>query len=58
MPDSGSKVNGLGQHFSLGGFFVSYSTFHQMWEVIAERDGVEVSYPWFTNKKKAEAFGL
>ena len=44
--------------FSLSGLIVSYSTFHQMWEVISERDGIEVSYRWFPTKKKAEAFGL
>ena len=26
----------------------------QMWEVITERDGIEVSYRWFPTKKKAE----
>ena len=25
-----------------------------MWEVITERDGIEVSYRWFPTKKKAE----
>jgi len=58
MPDSGSKVNGLGQHFSLGGFTVSYSTFHQMREVISEKDGVEVSYRWFRKREIAEAFTI
>ena len=40
--------------FSLSGLIVSYSTFHQMWEVITEWDGIEVSYRWFPTKKKAE----
>ena len=30
----------------------------QMWEVITERDGIEVSYRWFGSKKKAEDFAL
>jgi len=29
-----------------------------MWEVITERDGIEVSYRWFPTKKKAEAFAV
>jgi len=29
-----------------------------MWEVITERDGIEVSYRWFPTKKKAEAFAM
>ena len=44
--------------FSLSGLIVSYSTFHQMWEVITERDGIEVSYGWLPSKKKAEAFAM
>ena len=44
--------------FYLGGFIVSYSTLHQMWEVITEKDGIEVSYRWFGTKEKAEAFCL
>jgi|TARA_B100000035_G_scaffold113328_1_gene96181 hypothetical protein len=44
--------------FSLGGFIVSYSTLHQMWEVITEKDGIEVSYRWFGTKAKAEAFAM
>ena len=44
--------------FSLSGLIVSSSPFHQMWEVITEKDGVEVSYRWFPAKKKAEAFVL
>ena len=42
--------------FSLSGLVVSYNTFHQMWEVITEKDGIEVSYRWFGTKAKAEAF--
>ena len=42
--------------FSQGGFIVSYSKLHQMWEVITEKDGIEVSYRWFKTKEKAEAF--
>ena len=41
--------------FTLGGFTVTYSTFRQGWEVIKEKDGMEVSYRWFTSKKHAEA---
>ena len=44
--------------FSLSGLIVSYSTFHQMWEVITERDGIEVGYRGFPSKKKAEAFAM
>ena len=44
--------------FSLGGFIVSYSTLQQMWEVITEKDGIEVSSLWFRKREKAEAFGL
>ena len=44
--------------FSLRGFIISYSTFRQGWEVIKEKDGMEVSYRWFPTKEKAEAFGL
>jgi len=44
--------------FTFGGFTVSYSTFHQMWEVIAERDGVEVSYRWFRKREIAEPFAI
>jgi len=29
-----------------------------MWEVIKEKDGIEVSYRWFGTKEKAEAFCL
>jgi|TARA_Y100000031_G_scaffold156040_1_gene208976 hypothetical protein len=44
--------------FSLSGLNVSYSSFHQRWEVITEKDGIEVSYRWFGTKAKAEVFGL
>ena len=44
--------------FSLSGLIVSYNTFHQMWEVITEKDGIEVSYRWILKREKAEAFGL
>jgi len=30
--------------FTLGGFTVTYSTFHQMWEVIEKRDRSEVAF--------------
>ena len=43
---------------SLSGLIVSYSKFHQMWEVITEKDGIEVSYRWFAAKEKAEAFAF
>ena len=42
--------------FTFGGFIIFYNKLHQMWEVITERDGIEVSYPWFGTKEKAEAF--
>ena len=29
-----------------------------MWEVITEKDGIEVSYHWFGTKKKSEAFAI
>ena len=29
-----------------------------MWEVITEKDGIEVSYRWFGTKAKAEAFAM
>ena len=44
--------------FTFGGFTVSYSTFRQGWEVIMEKDGMEVSYRWFPTKEKAEAFAI
>tara|TARA_Y100000991_G_C21904308_1_gene319510 strand:+ start:788 stop:994 length:207 start_codon:yes stop_codon:yes gene_type:complete len=37
---------------------VSYSTFHQMWEVITKKNDIEVSYRWFASRKKAEAFAF
>ena len=40
--------------FSLSRLIVSYTMLLQMWEVITERDGIEVSYSWFPTKKKAE----
>ena len=43
--------------FSLSGLIVSYSKFHQMWEVITERDGIEVSYRWFPKKKRQKHLG-
>ena len=42
--------------FTFEGFIIFYNKLHQMWEVITERDGIEVSYPWFGTKEKAEAF--
>ena len=44
--------------FSLSGLTISYSTFRQGWEVIKEKDGMEVSYRWFPTKEKAEAFEM
>ena len=41
LADSGSKVNGLKQPFTLGGFTINYCRFCQMFEVITERDGME-----------------
>ena len=43
---------------TLGGFTVTYCTFRQRWEVIKEKDGMEVSYRWFPTKEKAEAFAM
>jgi hypothetical protein len=42
--------------FSLSGLIISYSTLHQMWEVITEKDGIEVSYRWFPTNEKGGAF--
>ena len=42
--------------FTLRRFTVSYNTFHQMWEVITEKEGIEVSYRLYGTKEKAEAF--
>ena len=44
--------------FSLSGLIVTYSSFHQMWEVITERDGIEVSYRWLRKREIAEAFAI
>ena len=44
--------------FSLSGLIVSYTMLLQMWEVITEKDGIEVSYRWFGTKAKAEAFAM
>ena len=44
--------------FTLAGLIVSYSKLYQIWEVITEKDGIEVSYRWFGSKKKAEDFAL
>ena len=44
--------------FTFGGFFVSYCTLKQMWEVTEKREAFEVSYRWFTSKKHAENFCL
>jgi len=41
LADSGSKVNGLKQPFTLGGFTINFCRFYQMLEVITERDGME-----------------
>ena len=43
---------------ALGGFTVTYCTFRQRWEVIKEKDGMEVSYRWFHTKEKAEEFAM
>ena len=42
--------------FTFGGFIVSYCTLNQMWEVIEKMEALEVSYRWFTSKKRAETF--
>ena len=44
--------------FSLSRLIFSYSMLLQMWEVVTEKDGIEVSYRWFGSKKKAENFAL
>ena len=44
--------------FKLSNCTVSYSTLKQAWEVIMEKDGLEVSYRWFYSKEKAESFAL
>ena len=56
FPDSGSKVNGLGNRFTLDGFTVTYSTFQMALEVVEKKEGYEVAYRWFSSRKKAEAF--
>jgi len=43
---------------TLGGFTVTYCTFRQRWEVIKEKDGMEVSYRCFPTKEKAEEFAM
>ena len=42
--------------FTFGGFIIFYNKLHQMWEVITERDGIEVSYRWILTRENAEAF--
>ena len=42
--------------FTIGGFTVSFCTLNQMWEVIEKMEALEVSYRWFTLRKRAEAF--
>jgi len=37
---------------------VSYCTLKQAWEVIMEKDGLEVCYRWFYSQKKALDFAL
>ena len=44
LADSGSKVNGLKQPFTLGGVTINYCKFYQLFEVITKRYGMEVSY--------------
>jgi len=44
--------------FKLSNCTVSYCTLKQAWEVIMEKDGLEVSYRWFYSKEKAESFAL
>ena len=43
--------------FTLG-FIVSFNMLHQMWEVITDKNGIDVSYRWFAFRKKAEAFAF
>ena len=58
LPDSGSKVNGLVQHFSLVGFIVTFCTFQMALEVIEKKGDYEVAFRWFPSKQKAENFCL
>ena len=44
--------------FTLGGFIVSFNMLHQIWEVITDKNGIDVSYRWFAFRKKAEAFAF
>ena len=44
--------------FTLSNCIVSYSTSKQAWEVIMERDGMEICYRWFYSKQRAENFAL
>jgi len=54
LADSGSKVNGLNNRFTIGGFTINYCKFYQMMEVITERDGMEgVADGFFLNEKKS-----
>ena len=48
LADSGSKVNGLKQPFTLGGFTINYCRFYQMLEGITWRNGMErVTHDFF-----------
>ena len=58
FPDPNKIFLNYTYRFSLSRLIVSYTMLLQMWEVITERDGIEVSYRWFPTKRKAEAFGL
>ena len=49
---------GLQSEDVVSGFILSFSTLHQMWEVITKKGGIEVSYRWFVSKEIAEAFRL
>ena len=40
------------------GIIASYSSFHLIWEVITEDDGIEVSYRRFRKREIAEAFEI
>jgi hypothetical protein len=44
--------------FRLSNCIVSYSTLKQAWEVIIQKDELEISYRWFYSKEKAEHFAL
>ena len=58
LADFGSKVNRLMQPFHLRRVYYQLLQFYQMFEVITERDGMEVSCRWFLPKREKKAFAM